>query len=511
MTRHPDERTSPRLPWAVALLTLSLSGALLAGYQARLYVVFDRGALALALAGLLAAMVIVLFPPQHGLVFSRLGLVGAGLLGWSLVSTLASGRPWAAFVGEPTSMLGFAALAASAAIALAATSVSNELRRALVAVSPWVLGGESLLILYQLARGLAPAGTLANSTYAGVLALALMPWVMADLDQRSRPSQALRSGVTVLAFVALAAGGSRVVLALALIWATWFVIKRAPLSTALRAVILGGLGVSVLAAGLTFSRAEILGSLSSATLGERPQMYRLALRAALQRPLLGWGPDGFFAGGAGSSTPDLVRTGSLYIPSPGGYDPHNLLLFAAVSLGLVGMVLVIALAGFTVTTWRARSGEGLDVAPAAWATALPVLAFLSAPAIVLVVPLVALNYGLSVAPRVGAPSSAPVSSRARWSIGVALALVCGLLAANVATGHGPRVSECRDLTRAGEVVPDRHPVLGLGRTPRVPQFTPSRIRGSDHAGDLAIAARPGRDPACCPAGPHQRILSAGAG
>lgn len=388
---------------------------------------------ALSAAGASVACIVALLTGSGPAITRRVVLPGALFLGWALMSALASGRGWSAFAGQPTSMLGWSTLAALAALALVAASAAPRLR-------PWFAGwawafvaAQSLLAIGQLFRGAPAAGTLPNSTYLGEMLLLLLPWTLAEND---RPW--LRRISAALAVVALSAGGSRVASAVALVWAVWWILRRSGLPARARHATAASAAVLAAAAGLLFARAELLGTVRVATLGLRPVMLRLAAEAVALRPILGWGPDGFVAGGGAASTLERARSSTLIVLQPGSVDPHSSLAWIAVSTGVVGFALFTWLAVAVVRNWRAQAVSGEDVAPAAWAVAGSFVVMLTAPAALQTLPLFAVVLGLSLASGTREPdrrsNGGPGAARHWWTSAlVVLALITALAAANGAT------------------------------------------------------------------------------
>ena len=163
----------------------------------------------------------------------------------------------------------------------------------------------------------------------------------------------------VLALASLAATGSRLSLVLALAWACWYLFRRSVLAPRVKVAVAVVTGAAVVAAGLVFNASEILSSLSMSTVELRPQLYRMAAKAVAARPIVGWGPDGFFAGGMAISTPADASAGRIVALMPAGFDPHSLLLLIAASTGIVGLGVFGWFGAEVVARWRTPAPRGV--------------------------------------------------------------------------------------------------------------------------------------------------------
>lgn len=354
---------------------------------------------------------------------TRLTLALAAFLTWSFAAMLASGRGWTAFMGEPTALEGWGAMAAMAAIGWGAGCVHRPLRRMLAAIAPWLIALQSVWAAVQLVSGADGSGTLPNSTYLGEFVVLLLPWVLVDADERSGAQLWTRAFVALFAVAVLGAAGSRVAAVAALVWAVW---TFAHLKAAPRVVRRWGgpvAAAAVVVGGLVFARAEVLGSVGVSTLGARPAMWQVALLAIAKKPLLGWGPDGFTAGGSAVMTPQVASRGLDLVFRFSSTDPHNIVVFIAVSTGVVGLLLFLWYGFEVVRRWLHLRSQGLFAAPAAWGTALCLAVLLTAPLSSHVLPLLAVAIGVSVAPL------AKRATAAAWQRPVTVG-VCSLLVVN---------------------------------------------------------------------------------
>ncbi|MEX0833068.1 MAG: O-antigen ligase family protein [Actinomycetota bacterium] len=167
-------------------------------------------------------------------------------------------------------------------------------------------------------------------------------------------------------------------------------------------------------AGAIFGTTELsaagrFGQLTTSSGRNRILMYQALFRAAIDRPVLGWGPGSTLGAYSASATPEEVRDGDR---SAG--DAHNILMESLVTSGIVGLS---AFAFLIVVTVR-RIGR----APPGWAAgaAAALAAFhLFQPMNVALTPLLFLTAGLAAAPAEPADESGR-RSIARTSIGVLL-------------------------------------------------------------------------------------------
>jgi hypothetical protein len=400
----------------------------------------DVPATILGLAGLCAAIALAFElrtqPPR-----TRLGWSWTLFAGWTLLAALMSRRALAAFVGEPTNLLGWWTIASVVAIAWFATvhrkGAVDLLRRA----SPWLLLVQVAVVVVALLRAfgspdviydLVARGTLPNSTGLGEFALLLLPWALLAPAEKPRSTPAPWRIITATATLAvLAVSRSRIALIIAALWAAWWLLGRCKIAARTRSVAVIAL-ITAAAVGVGVFSAIQVRDPSGGQLGMRPEFTRVAVAAAVASPVVGYGPDGFVAGGASVSTPQFVSAITPLVFMRGATDPHNLLLWVLVSAGFVGLALFIWALTETAVTWSqlARDGDR-DVIPGMWAVGGALVVFLTAPASIAVLPLFGFVLGATL------PSPASGDERSGRAIGVALLGMLGLagllLAANTLT------------------------------------------------------------------------------
>lgn len=380
----------------VALFSISVV-ALAAWYAGRFPAAsVDIAAACVGLAGCVAGIGL-LRADRPVPALGRMGLAWAVFVGVAVSSMLVSGRVWAAFVGESESMLGVAVLA-SVTLVLAASVIHGEhVRSLLLRYGLWILLLQSLLALAQLVSGSGSfvRGTLPNSTYFGQALILLLPWTLTPRWEGAAWERRLRVAVVLLALGMLAGTGSRVAAVAGGVWALWLFSRAVSLPRRRRAIVLAGVVAIMGTAGMLFASGELLGTLDASSLGERPQMWQTSLRAVQERPVIGWGPDGYLAGGTAVLRPgpdSLAREHTLH---QGKADPHSLPIWIAVSTGLVGLAAFIWFARETVVVWL-RQRDCPAGAPGIWATIGCTVVFLTAPAALQVLPLFALVFGASL-------------------------------------------------------------------------------------------------------------------
>lgn len=395
----------------------------------------DAAAVVLAAAAVLSAALIAWRPATRFSV-TRLGLAWTALLSWLLISTLLSDREWPAFMGEANFLLGFGALGALTLIAGAALDRGFEVRRLLVLVAPWVLLAQVAIVAIQLTVGVHGAGSMPNSTYLGQIVVMLLPWVLAHDAPTSLP-RPVRLGVAVASVVMLGAAGSRVAAVVALAWLAVTVVSSSHLAKRTRVWVTAGTVAAVLVAGFVFARAEIVGTAGIETFGERPAMWAVSLVALEASPWVGYGPDGFIAGGSEAVTIARAEAGNVITFRPGAADPHSLVIWMALAGGFVALALSAWFAVELVLRWLAARRGGTDVAPGAWGVVGVVVVYLTAPAAIQTLPLLGLVAGVSML--LPAPSERtqpmwiPVAVRAAAA---ALGALCLLYGLNAATRFG---------------------------------------------------------------------------
>ncbi|MBC7265994.1 MAG: O-antigen ligase family protein [Coriobacteriia bacterium] len=385
---------------AVALVASCLSGLALSVLASSQVLAVDLAALALGLAGVIGATTALLRPKALTRSMSGPILAWLAFMGWALVSALASGRGWSAFVGEPTNLWGLLSLAAATAVAATAASWSEEVGAVLSAVAPAVIVVELAIVFSQAATGQPIRGSLPNSTYLGELVVLLVPFVGLRSDRtRSKAADALAVG----AIAAVAASSARVA-TLSLL--AWFVAERVwrRARTARERYAAAAVAAAVAVGGaMVFARDEIAATFAASTWTERLLMWSDAWRAMLARPVVGYGPDGFIGAGASVSTVERMQQGPVLLYHLyGTADPHNVVVWVGVSAGVVGLSLVVLTLVHVVRRWRENAEHSEQSKAAVWALCMTAATLLTAPAAMQIAPILGLVLGLSLSGARGA-------------------------------------------------------------------------------------------------------------
>lgn len=420
-------------PIALVVLTLvAMVSQLGSAVQAQ---AVDAAAVVLAATAVLSAGLIAWRPATRFSV-TRLGLAWTALLSWLLISTLLSDRMWPAFMGEANFLLGFGALGALTLIAGAALDRGSEVRRLLVLVAPWVLIAQIAIVAVQLVVGAHAGGSMPNSTYLGQIVVMLLPWVLAHDAPASLP-RAVRLGIAVASVVMLGAAGSRVAAVVAVAWLVVTVINASHLARRTRMWVTAGTVVAVLLAGFVFARAEIVGTAGIETFGERPAMWRVSLLALEESPWVGYGPDGFIAGGSEVVSVALAEAGNVITFRPGAADPHSLVIWMALAGGFVALAFSAWFAVELALRWFAARRGGVDFAPGAWGVVGAVVVYLTAPAAIQTLPLLGLVAGVSMILPTSSERTQPawVPGAVRFAA-AALGALCLVYGLNAATRFG---------------------------------------------------------------------------
>lgn len=368
-------------------------------------------------------------------------------LGWALVSSALSGRPFSAMTGSGSAGIGWMVLVLSGAIATGAMFDAAALRRMIREVyAPAVLWIESCIVLYQVTSGQHGAGTLSNSSFLGMLLVLLLPITAAGLPERPDRTRLIwHWGGVAVAMLAIAASGSRVALVAALLWLAWTAFKLArsrgaagvKVAVALLVVAAVAVGALVVFAGSEASVRSVGGSLS-----DRGAKLLGAWRAGMARPVTGWGPDGFFHGSSRTLPANALEVyGGLGQVST---DPHNILAWVLVSAGFVGVALFLWVAVEMARNWhRQLRVQRLDGA-AAWGVALVGLVALTSPVPIQILPVVAIVVGLSLRMERPAADPEPAGSwftALRWALGIMASLLLAYSLSRMPLGRIDRLGQ----------------------------------------------------------------------
>jgi hypothetical protein len=122
--------------------------------------------------------------------------------------------------------------------------------------------------------------------------------------------------------------------------------------------------------------------------GERLQAWRYGASAVLDRPIGGWGFGRFRAATQARFSPEFVHNSAFDDVRQAWFDAHNVIVNTAVSIGIVGLVIVLWF------VWESRHVS----APVAWFAATMALTWMAQPAGLAPLALVAILWGAGAQP-----------------------------------------------------------------------------------------------------------------
>lgn len=418
-----------------AILLAAAVGGLLVPATESISLGMDYVAVWVGVFGVVAG-VSLLLRREQAVPRSSVGLAWAAFLTWALMAAVASGRVWPALVGQTSTRQGWMTLVALTAIGLAAAQNASGVRALLLRYGWLVVLGESLVALARFAASPDSliGGTLANSTYMGEALLLLLPWTLPGPVDDGPWARRGRFAALVLAVGALGATRSRAALLVAAVWLLWLAGTR--WKTAVRNKVIAGLGLAAAAvAAMVAMPGSVFAPDGPLPFGGRIAMWQQSIAATMARPLLGWGPDGYWPGSAAVRTPEMAAASHSLLLGPFAADPHNFLVWVAVSTGIVGLALWLLFSATVVNRWRV-SGDP-EVARFAWAIGACLFVGLTAPVILHVQVLLAVVVGaslpLGVEPAVRSGGGARLWRAGGVAVATVLALASVVFALNAAT------------------------------------------------------------------------------
>ena len=390
---------------------------------------------------------------------SRAAVLAALFLATVAASAVAASGPWVlAVTGAPnwgTGLLFAAAVVGSWAIG----AVTTDERRRQLLLAIVAAAVVNAVVAWLQARDLVPpalespqrsAGLMGNPIHLGALAAGGV-WLVADLIGRRRATLWWTAPLVLLAGAAQVSGGrSAVGLSVLAVLAA---LPRAGLhrGAAIVAAVLLGLWVAPVEAteGTVSGSSRVVGSEATAQVDLRGTVWRISLDAALDRPVLGWGPGRFQAATSPRTTATMSEKGvSIW------KDAHNWVVEYAVTTGFLGLGLLGA--WLVASGWRARGPlAGFAAAMAAF--------LLVEPQSVGITPLALLALGASMR----GPPASPVPAKP-WGVLAMVGLAAGLAAGAVlVTGEallrrGQLDTSVRDFERGAALLPAWADVSRLG-------------------------------------------------
>jgi len=291
-------------------------------------------------------------------------------LAWAAVATALAPQPVIAFWGQyrvGTGLVFFAGLAGTWAVGARAGRAARPIASALLATCAL---NATIGIVAQLldltAFGVNPfqgraVGLYGNPVYLAELLCGGLWIALVRLDRPGRRRRVVAAGVLISAGIELS--GSRAALILAVV-ACVVACLRGQKRTRM-------LGVLVVAGGIAFGGAVAAVAPGSSTgtdrvssvavagdgIAPRVATWRGGVAAVVARPLWGWGPAGTLAATGPRRTLTVARAEG---PEMMFADAHDLVVEAAVTTGLVGLVLLLGWMTTAVAGARRRAtGEGL--------------------------------------------------------------------------------------------------------------------------------------------------------
>lgn len=302
----------------------------------------------------------------------RIAILTAILAGWTVLAALLSDAPRYALFGTFGADQSGLIIIGSVAMLALGRNLSREGRAVLgpifvsgialsclVGLAQFVLGVDSGPFAIGAGRvfGLASNPVYFGSLAAGALAVVACRVVMAK--------GWVVPGLLVAFFgVLVVLSGSRIALVAAGVSALWPLIhwrtrrEAAVVFSAVVGVALGNLLASSSGSG-TVGRVTEAGS------GGRTEMWRTSIAPILERPILGWGPGQFHTAVQSHISATFQMTEGAGLLNS-WRDPHNVVLGAAISLGLVGLVIVAILTVAIARHARGALAVGGSVIAIAW-------------------------------------------------------------------------------------------------------------------------------------------------
>ena len=307
---------------------------------------------------------------------------------------------WASVVALVTSLGWWSvgrSVSARARLLLLAALTAGALLNGLLGIAQLIVGAQRNELFGTPGRA---SGLMFNPVFYGSFMVAIAAIWIALASERRGPLRLALAGL--LPFLA-ALSGSRValgavVVVVALSLGIW---RRAAIVPAGCAA--AGLVMSDLFARIVSSRSSAVERVAGGeSINGRVDVWRLALEAFSERPLIGWGPSNAEVAVMRQVDLEFAQTYSADGPGTIWWDPHNFGVFLLLSVGVLGLV---AVAVFVVLAVR-----GTPNWPYLLGAAGAAVTWLLQPATVHSLPVACLLLGLGVRPRDRPPSSPPESS-----------------------------------------------------------------------------------------------------
>ena len=353
-----------RFASAAGMIFFSLIGGFSSFFIARSQVQFASiNYLFFALAALCAGVGLIISerPDQDERGLSGVSMLGYVCMVWAVLSCSVSGRFATTILGMPTSLLGLGTLVCLALVALFAYRARFEVLTILGYSAPVLLLATGLYGVFAQPALDANGKTLdalhlgfANSSELALFYVMLVPFVLMrgyQYFKNDLASRIARYLVVVVVLVATLVNAMRMAMLVILLIALYYLVcEFVPLRAVRRKIVaaVGGLGFF---AGVLFVGQAMAGKMGASFLSIRGQLWRMAAEEITKRPIFGYGADGFFGASATINKPARWWGGSPLHLTDGTTDPHNILVMIAVSFGLMGLVLALAL----IVVWMRRA------------------------------------------------------------------------------------------------------------------------------------------------------------
>lgn len=308
-----------------------------------------------ALAALCAGVGLLVHPrddkdAEQGV--SALALAGGAVLVWALISSVASGRFASTIMGMSTSLIGLGALVCFSLIGAYAMRARDEFLRVLGWSAPILL---LITALYGLiaqpavdANGVnidAAHLGFANSSELALFYVLLVPFTLMHgfaFFKNEKIDRFARYILVMLTLVSMVWNAMRMALIVVVLVVLYYLACEVlPQRTQRRKIVGAAAGVGLIGA-LLIAITALSGGFGASFLSIRGQLWRMASAEIAQRPLLGYGADGFFGASATIAKPADWFGGSALHLTDGTTDPHNIFVLMTVSFGLVGLALILA-------------------------------------------------------------------------------------------------------------------------------------------------------------------------
>lgn len=382
--------------WSWAIVVLGLASFAVAFVPLGSMTYLDYPMLTMGLAAAVAA--VSLRPDVIRQLLSwRVSRAMGIFLVWALVCAALSGRVFSALFGNPGNGWGWLTMVAAACLVFAASGRRTAMRQVLVITAPWIVLAESAVATYEWATKIWPAGTMSNPSYLLLVLSVLLPMTALVPEGASVSSRRLRYVALLAGLWTVGISGARVGFVLVAVWMAWALwqgrvaAEFAPRTRRIALIVLAALAIpagiwTYLTGGVGFG----------GFLGDRLARVGASWAATMDRPLTGWGPDGFFVGAAGHATKGMLSNPGTNFGQIGS-DPHNFLAWTGVSLGITGLFLLAWVVFEVGRNWLRQIQAGVFDDTFAWAFGLFAAQVLFAPAAVQTLPLAAMALGTSLA------------------------------------------------------------------------------------------------------------------